>query len=151
MHRLHRVRVLLSVFLLTAFFVSPATAAEETKSLYDRLGGYDAVSAVVDDLMVRLIKDKQLGRFWAHRGADGIAREKQLVKSYIAAKAGGSIVFPGRENKLSHRGMRISEEDWKIFMRHLRATLDRFQLPSKERNDVIAFIESTRKDIVELP
>ncbi|MCG8493358.1 MAG: group 1 truncated hemoglobin [Sneathiellales bacterium] len=145
-----RFRYLVSV-LLVSFLISATPAVAQQKSLYERLGGYDAVSAVIDELMVRLIKDKQLGRFWAHRGDDGIAREKQLVKDFIASKAGGPIVYPGRENKLSHKGMRISQEDWKIFMVHLNGTLDKFQLPPKERNDVLAFIESTKKDIVELP
>ncbi len=45
-------------------------------SLYERLGGYDAISAVANNLLPRLMGDSQLGRFWAHRGADGIEREK---------------------------------------------------------------------------
>ncbi len=151
MYSFPQVRLFLSVLLLGTLLGLPAAATDKSGSLYDRLGGYDAVSAVVDDLMVRLIQDKQLGRFWAHRGDDGVTREKQLVKSYIASKAGGPIHYPGRENKLSHKGMRISQKDWKIFMGHLNDTLDTFKLPPRERNDVIAFIESTAKDIVELP
>ena len=53
--------------------------------------------------------------------------------------------------KVSHIEMRISESDWRIMMKHLDATLDKFQLADRERNDVIAFIESTKADIVELP
>jgi len=45
--------------------------------------------------------------------------------------------------------MRISEKDWDVFIQHLNATLDKFALPPKERSDVLAFIDSTRKDIVE--
>ena len=44
----------------------------ETNTLYERLGGYDAIAAVATDLVGRLQRDAQLGRFWAHRGADGI-------------------------------------------------------------------------------
>jgi truncated hemoglobin YjbI len=50
-----------------------------TKTLYERLGGYDAISAVANDLLSRLETDPQLGRFWAHRDEDGVAREKQLL------------------------------------------------------------------------
>ena len=39
----------------------------ESKTLYARLGGYDAIAAVADDLVARLRTDPQLGRFWAHR------------------------------------------------------------------------------------
>uniref|UniRef100_A0A1S7LI09 Globin n=1 Tax=Magnetococcus massalia (strain MO-1) TaxID=451514 RepID=A0A1S7LI09_MAGMO len=53
--------------------------------------------------------------------------------------------------KLSHVGMSIDEEDWQALMTHLRATLKHFKVPAKESADVIAFIASTKKDIVELP
>ena len=44
--------------------------SHETKTLYDRLGGYDAITAVANDRLPRLQTDPQLGRFWAHRGED---------------------------------------------------------------------------------
>jgi hemoglobin len=51
---------------------------------------------------------------------------------------------------LSHKGMKISGSDWTTFIRHLNATLDTFQVPQQERNEVLAFIESTKPDIVEV-
>ena len=119
------------------------------KTLYERLGGYDAIAAVVNDLLPRLESDSQLGRFWEHRGEDGINREKQLLIDFLCANAGGPLLYTGRDNKTSHRGMGISDSDWEKFIAHLNATLDNFQLPAQERSDVIAFIESTRADIVE--
>ena len=47
----------------------------EKKTLCDRLGGYDAMVAVANDLLPRLRADPQLGRFWAHRGEDGIKKD----------------------------------------------------------------------------
>ena len=119
------------------------------KTLYERLGGYDAISAVVNDLLPRLESDSRLGRFWEHRGEDGINREKQLLIDFLCANAGDPLLYTGRDNKTSHRGMGVSETDWEKFIGHLNATLDNFQLPTQERSDVIAFIESTRADIVE--
>jgi len=147
------INVFLSLAFLCSMNVTSAYAAPQQSkdSLYQRLGGYEAIVAVVDDVVLRLVADKQLGRFWEHRGNDGIDREKQLIVDFIAAKAGGNLYYRGREMKLSHIGMRISESDWDIFMQHLEATLDKFKLPVKERNDVIAFMKSTKDDIVELP
>jgi len=119
------------------------------KTLYDRLGGYDAISAVVNDLLPRLMSDSLLGRFWMNRGEDGINREKQLLIDYLCSNAGGPLLYTGRDNKTSHKGMGISESDWEKFTGHLNSTLDHFQVPQQERNDVMGFIESTRKDIVE--
>jgi hemoglobin len=119
------------------------------KTLYERLGGYDAISAVVKDLLPRLMSDSQLGRFWENRGADGINREEQLLIDFLCSSAGGPLLYTGRDNKTSHKGMGISESDWEKFIGHLNATLEKFELPQQERDDVTGFIESTKADIVE--
>jgi len=121
----------------------------EGRTLYARLGGYDAVAAVADDLLVRLQGDTQLGRFWANRGEDGVRREKQLLIDYLCANAGGPLYYTGRDMAVSHKGMGISEGDWQAFLRHLNATLDCFAVPAPERQDVLTFIDSTKADIVE--
>ncbi len=119
------------------------------KTLYERLGGYDAISAVVDDLLPRLQTDPQLGRFWQHRGEDGLKREKQLLVDFLCASAGGPMYYTGRDMKLSHKGMRISESDWSVFEGHLNATLDAFKVPQAERDEVVGFVQSTKADMVE--
>ena len=118
-------------------------------SLYTRLGGYDAISAVCDNLLPRLMADPQLGRFWAHRGADGVERERQLLKDFISSAAGGPMLYTGRDMVRSHKGMRISESDWQVFLGHAAATLDHFGVPQPEYGEVVAFVLSTRDDIVE--
>jgi len=120
------------------------------RTLYERLGGYDAISAVANDLLPRLEEDSQLGRFWHNRGDDGVKREKQLLIDFLCASAGGPLYYTGREMKVSHKGMKISESDWAAFLGHLKATLDAFQVPSTERGEVLGFIESTKSDIVEV-
>ena len=117
--------------------------------LYERLGGYDAIAAVADNLLPRLENDAQLGRFWANRGDDGIAREKQLLVDYLCASAGGPMLYTGRDMPTSHKGMGITESDWQVFIGHVKATLAEFQVPQQEQDDVLAFIDSTRADIVE--
>ena len=119
------------------------------KSLYERLGGYDAISAVANNLLPRLMSDDQLGRFWQHRGEDGILREKQLLIDFLSANAGGPMYYTGRDMTTAHRGMRISGDDWQRFLGHVHATLDHFSLGDRERADVLAFVESTRDEIVE--
>jgi hemoglobin len=124
---------------------------DQTKeaTLYSRLGGYDAIAAVADDLLPRLMADTRLGRFWQHRGEDGVRREKQLLIDFLCASAGGPLYYRGRDMATVHRGMRISESDWTIFLNHVNATLDKFAVPARERGEVLAFLESLKKDIVE--
>lgn len=118
-------------------------------TLYERLGGYDAISAVADNLLPRLQADPQLGRFWQYRGDDGLKREKQLLVDFLCASSGGPMYYTGRNMMTSHQGMKISENDWSSFLAHLNATLEFFQVPQTERDEVIAFIQTTKLDIVE--
>jgi hemoglobin len=119
------------------------------KSLYERLGGYDAIFAVTNDLLDRMEKDPQLGRFWQHRSEDGVKRERQLIVDFLCASSGGPLYYKGRDMKLSHKGMRISESDWTIFLNHADATLKAFNVPQAEYDEVVAFVQSTKADIVE--
>ena len=118
-------------------------------TLYERLGGYDAISAVVNDLLPRLQADSQLARFWQHRGEDGLKREKQLLIDFLCSSAGGPLYYTGRDMKTSHKGMRISETDWSAFLGHLNATLEAFRVPRAERDEVVAFVQSTKPEMVE--
>ncbi|WP_057463498.1 group 1 truncated hemoglobin [Pseudovibrio sp. POLY-S9] len=118
------------------------------KTLYERLGGYDAISAVVNNLLPRLQSDELLGRFWQNRGDDGIAREKQLLIDYLANSAGGPLYYTGRDMVITHTGMGITEADWDVFLAHLKATLEAFSLPETEFNDTVGFVSSLKEEIL---
>jgi hemoglobin len=118
-------------------------------TLYKRLGGYDAIAAVADNLLPRLTADSRLGRFWKHRGEDGVRREKQLLVDFLCASAGGPLYYVGREMKTSHRGLGISEQDWQVFVGHVNATLDHFAVPAREKSEVLGFVESLKKQIID--
>ncbi len=119
------------------------------KTLYARLGGYDAISAVVSDLLPRLQQDPLLSHFWQRRPEDSMQRSKQLLIDFLCSGAGGPVYYTGRDMKTSHKGMRLSEADWSAFMKHLHVTLDAFNVPQIERDELAQFIESTKMDMVE--
>src|SRR5262247_3042184 len=120
--------------------------SDGTKTLYERLGGYSAIAAVANDLLPRLRADPQLGRFWAHRGEDGIMREKQLLIDFLCASAGGPMYYRGRDMALAHRGMRISESDWNVFLGHAAATLAKFKVPDAEQGELVKFVQAEERD-----
>ena len=119
------------------------------KTLYERLGGYDGITGFVENLLPRLQSDSQLGRFWQNRGDDGIKREKQLLIDYLCSNAGGPIYYTGRNMKLSHEGMKISQSDWSIFLGHAGDTMSALSVPQQECDDVVASVLSLKDDIVE--
>lgn len=102
-----------------------------SKTLYERLGGYDGITAFANDLLPRLQADAQVGRFWKNRGDDGLAREKQLLIDFLCANAGGPMYYTGRDMKLSHKGMKITEADWSIFLQHAGATMQALRVQKK--------------------
>lgn len=121
----------------------------DKKSLYDRLGGYDGLAVFVNDLLPRLQGDNQLGRFWQNRGDDGVAREKQLLIDYLCSVTGGPVYYTGRDMKTTHIGMKISDNDWSIFLQHAGATMEALQVPKQECDEVVAFVLTLKNDIVE--
>jgi len=130
-------------------FRTEGDKAMSTTTLYIRLGGYDAIAAVADALMVRIKGDDKLRRFYDHRGADGIAREQQLLIDFLCASTGGPMVYTGRDMKSLHVGMRLDEEDWKRAMVHLTEVLDSFEVPEQEKGEVLSFHENLKSEIVE--
>jgi hemoglobin len=123
----------------------------ETRSLYQRLGGYDAIAAAVDDLLPRLTSDPQLGVYWRGHSKDSMKRDRQLIVDFLCVATGGPVVYRGRDMKTSHEGLRISESDWKIFVEHTVATLDKFSVPEREKAEFMAAAASLKGDIVEPP
>ncbi len=119
-------------------------------SLYTRLGGYDAVAAVIDDLLARLRSDALLGRFWTSPRSIGTHhRERQLAVDFVVSAAGGPAFYLGRDMKAAHKGMGITKADYAAFMQCLGTTLDAFEIPEPERGEVVAFVTSLGPDIVE--
>lgn len=126
----------------------PLAMPEPGQSLYKRLGGYDAIATVVDDFIGRLANDPQLGRFFAGHSTGSLKRIRQLVVEQLCEATGGPCVYTGRDMKTSHAGLGISENNWQASVDHLVATLDKFTVPKKEQDEVLAAISGLKKDIV---
>jgi hemoglobin len=141
----------LTTFVLAVLVCSSLAAAQhmESPSLYKRLGGYDALAAVTDDFIGRLAGDKSLQRFFAGHSKDSLGRIRQLIVDQLCAATGGPCIYIGRDMKTAHQGMNITDADWTTAVVHLNATLDKFKVPGKERDEVLGAISSFKNDIVE--
>src|SRR5687767_12965646 len=121
--------------LLTAgFMITLATTANAQESLYKRLGGYDAIAAVTDDFIGRLVTNKDLARFFGGTSDDSKKKIRQHVVDLLCNGAGGPCVYMGRTMKDSHKGLKISENDWKVSVGLLVETLNKFKVPQKEQS-----------------
>jgi len=124
-------------------------ADNSTPRLYKRLGGYDEIAAVSDDFIGRLGADKQLGRFLVGLSTDSQKRLRQLVVDQLCEATGGPCIYIGRSMKTSHAGLGITESDWDLTVKHLVASLDKFKVPEKEKNELLAIASSLKPDIVQ--
>jgi hemoglobin len=114
-----------------------------------RLGGYDKIAAVSDDFIGRLAADPRFAKFFAGFSVDSKKRLRQHLVDQLCAAAGGPCVYTGRDMKTTHTGLGISEDDWNAAAVHLVESLDKNKVPKKEKDEVLAFVTTLKKDIVE--
>jgi|SRR5215213_6613544 len=119
------------------------------KSLYERLGGYDALAAVSDEFIMRLAASKRIGRFTSGLSEDSQKKLRQHLVDFLCNVTGGPCLYLGRDMKTSHKGLGIDEEDWKEGVKLLTETLDKFKVPEKEKTEVLTAVGGLKKDIVE--
>ncbi len=140
--------VVLAVLALVAGAALTQTAAP---TLYQRLGGYDAIAAVTDDFIGRLLADAQLARFFTGHGADSKGEIRQHIVDQLCAATGGPCIYHGRDMKTTHAGLGITESDWILSVEHLTATLAKFSVPAAEQAELLGIASSLKADIVEGP
>ncbi len=126
-----------------------SAVSKSQESLYKRLGGYDAIAAVTDDFVGRLIMNKDMSRFFTGTSDDSKMRIRQHIIDFFCMKTGGPCGYTGRSMKDSHKGLMISESDWNIAAGLLVETLDKFKVPEKEKNEFLGLVIETKSDIVE--
>jgi hemoglobin len=128
-----------------------APAAPAGPTLYKRLGGYDAIAAVSDDFVPKLVADKQVGRFLVGLSDSSKARLRQNFIDQICQATGGPCLYVGRDTKTAHKGLGITGSDWDVSVKLLVETLDKFKVPQKEKDEFLAIVSSLKADIVEKP
>lgn len=118
---------------------------QKEASLYDRLGGKPAITAVVDDFIGNVAADTRInGRF----AGTNIPRLKQMLVDQICAASGGPCTYKGRDMVSAHRGMNISDGEFNALVADLIKSLDKFKLPEKEKGELLSALGGMRSDIV---
>ena len=126
----------------------PQAAAQGQKTLYQRLGGYDALAAVSDDFLGRLAADPSLGRFFVGLSTDSKIKVRQHIVDFLCVATAGPCKYTGRDMKTAHTGLGITDADWNQMVKLLGQTFDKFSVPEKERADVVGALAGLRADIV---
>jgi hemoglobin len=147
--RFQRTLILGVVLSLLLTIAGSTSSRAQEKSLYERVGGYNALALVVDDFIGRLVADKQFEKFFIGHSTDSKKKIRQHILDQFCAATGGPCVYTGRDMKTTHAGLAITEADWDAAAKHLAASLDKFKVPEKEKGEILAFVTTLKKDIVE--
>ena len=145
MIRIVRIRV----FAMLAVVLFAVAARAEDKSLYQRLGGYDAITAVSDEFIARLATDDQEKRFFIGFSNDSKARIRQHLVDLVCKSTGGPCVYTGRDMKTAHAGAGVTKADWDHSLKIFGEVLNKFKVPEKEQQELAALLTPLEKDIVE--
>jgi hemoglobin len=120
-------------------------------TLYQRFGGHDVIAAFLEDLMPRLTGDPTIGVYWKGKCRDSMRRDNQMLLEFLCMALGGPSDYLGRDMKISHEGLGITDDEWDIFGGHTVAALDKLGIPEQEKAEFLAAATSLKPDIVEIP
>ena len=132
------------------------------QTLYERLGGEQGIAKIVDEMTQRVIADPRVnferrsvreGWFGKYEpwnpSQENVARFKRHMVEFLSLAAGGPTKYTGRELGALHQGMRISNAEFDAMVGDIKVSMDRLGINQREQRDVLAIIETTRKQIVE--
>ena len=116
-------------------------------SLYERLGGVEAITAVVDSLVARCAADDRINRKFER---SDIPRLKKMLTDQVCEASGGPCTYTGRDMRQTHDGMRVTAGEFDALVEDLVAILDEFEVPKPEQNELLGLLAPMRGDIVEV-
>lgn len=120
-------------------------SANAQASLYDRLGGYDAILAVTDDFIKNVAADKRINGFFAHTDIPSFRRK---LADFLCVGTGGPCIYIGRNMLSAHAGMGVRNRDFTALVQDLGKTLKKFKVPQREQTELAAILAPMKKDIV---
>lgn len=142
--------------------VGAAGATADTRTLYDRLGGEEKIAAIVGDMTARVIADPRVNfeRTDVSKGVIGSVKEweptpekvalfKRHMIEFLTLASGGPAQYSGRDMREVHKGLRITNNEFDAMVGDIKASMDRVGVARREQRDLLAVVETTRKEIVE--
>jgi hemoglobin len=122
-----------------------ATSTSPERSLYERLGGKDAISAVVDDFVANVAADTRINARFAKTD---ISHLKQMLVEQICQASGGPCTYTGKSMRDAHKGMNITEAEFNALVEDLTRSLDKFKVPEREKTELLGALGGMKGDIV---
>jgi hemoglobin len=117
------------------------------ESLYERLGGLEAITAVVDSFVARCSGDGRINKKFERTD---VPRLRKMLVDQVCEATGGPCTYTGRDMRETHDGMGVTAGEFDALVEDLVATLDEFAVPKPEQDELLALLAPMRADIVEV-
>lgn len=132
-------------------FVPMAGAANDTKSLYERLGGKPAIQAVASDLVDRILADPRVNGYFTHAAAstENTNAYKENLADFLCRSTGGPCQYTGPDMVSAHKGRGVTNAAFNAVAQDLVATLDKFKVPEKEKTELLTLVSGLKPAIVQ--
>jgi len=130
----------------TAGSTAPADSTAN-RTLYDRLGGKGAITAVVDTFVAHVAADNRINKKFAK---SNIPRVKSEIVDQVCAATGGPCTYTGRSMKEAHRNMKVTEGEFNALVDDLTTALDDYKVPTAEKEELLGKLATMKADIVEV-
>jgi len=116
-------------------------------SLYERLGGVDAITAVVRAVVDRQMKDDRIDQKFARTNVDRLIKE---FVDLICQATGGPCTYTGRDMTEAHLNMGVTSGEFQAFVEDVVAVLDDFKVGKAEQDELLNLLAPLRGEIVEV-
>jgi hemoglobin len=135
---------------LTALMLCTAAETDRQGTLFQRLGGQPAVTAVVDDFVTRILADNRVNKWFAHAAEDPAraAAYKQMLGDFVCQATGGPCKYKGMDMSAAHKGRGITGPAFDAVVEDLVATLNKFNVPEREKRDLLALLGPLKSAVV---
>lgn len=141
--------MLKTICFLIFFCVITSHSFSQEKSLYQRLGGYDGITAVVNDFLEQCGQDPAINVFFKGHSEDSMKKTKQLIVEFFCNQTDGPCEYIGRDMKTAHKGLGITEEVWNKSAGYLKNSLTKYNVGQKEQDELFAALVPLKSEIVE--
>ena len=125
-----------------------STVQATANTLYQRLGGYDFITRFVDTAFPRVATNAQLSRLFRGHAKDSQMRQRQLIVDALCRAAGGPCLYIGRDLKLVHEGLAITDDDWRVFISIIQSTAQELRLAGDTQREFLKMFEGFRPVVV---
>lgn len=117
------------------------------RSLFERLGGKNAITSVVEDFVARCAGDERINRKFARTD---VPRLKSMLVDQVSEASGGPARYTGRDMRTTHEGMKVTTGEFNALVQDLVATLNRFGVGKGEQDELLGILGPLKSDIVEV-